>query len=242
MTAEPRSKRSPRTSDSADHAARPRPCSPPRPHAQGSDAAASAGLDTRSPRSRPSEYEDLIAILEAEDHFDVRADLSRVTSPTLVIGGGQDGYYPTDLFTQTAASVVDGTFVELPRQEPPQPRNRPRSRPHHHRLPHPHRAVTTPRGLWISRRFRPDTSSGWLGGEGAVMATPETVATRKKKGEPSAEEEAAAVEPWRTPGRWSWYCIWVRRAVGRPAPAVATVRFPIRAASPQKRKGSPGVS
>jgi pimeloyl-ACP methyl ester carboxylesterase len=58
--------------------------------------------------------EDLIAILEAEDHFDVQADLSRVASPTLVIGGGQDGYYPTDLFTRTAAGVADGTFVELP--------------------------------------------------------------------------------------------------------------------------------
>lgn len=58
--------------------------------------------------------EDLIAFLEAEDRFDVRADLPRVRTPTLVIGGGRDGYYSPDLFEHTATSVTDGTAVHLP--------------------------------------------------------------------------------------------------------------------------------
>lgn len=58
--------------------------------------------------------DDLIALLEAEDRFDVHADLPRVTNPTLVIGGGRDGYYPANLFARTAARLPAATLVQLP--------------------------------------------------------------------------------------------------------------------------------
>ncbi len=58
--------------------------------------------------------DNLIAILHAEDRFNAEADLHHVTAPTLVIGGGKDGYYPPHLFTATAAGVAHGTLAELP--------------------------------------------------------------------------------------------------------------------------------
>lgn len=51
---------------------------------------------------------DLMVTLDAEDAFDVRADLPSVTAPTLVIGGSKDVVYPEELFRDTAAGVPDG--------------------------------------------------------------------------------------------------------------------------------------
>lgn len=51
---------------------------------------------------------DLLVTLDAEDAFDVRADLPGVTAPTLVIGGSRDVVYPEALFRDTAAEVPDG--------------------------------------------------------------------------------------------------------------------------------------
>jgi pimeloyl-ACP methyl ester carboxylesterase len=45
---------------------------------------------------------------EAEDAFNVAADLPRITAPTLVIGGTNDIAYPEELFRETAAGVQDG--------------------------------------------------------------------------------------------------------------------------------------
>jgi pimeloyl-ACP methyl ester carboxylesterase len=56
----------------------------------------------------------LARMIDAEDGFDVRADLGRVSARTLLIGGGRDGYYSSDLFEQTAARIPDATFLELP--------------------------------------------------------------------------------------------------------------------------------
>lgn len=56
---------------------------------------------------------ELTALLDAEDGFDVESDLPRVAAPTLVIGGGRDGYYSSDLFTRTAAGVADGRAVHF---------------------------------------------------------------------------------------------------------------------------------
>jgi pimeloyl-ACP methyl ester carboxylesterase len=56
----------------------------------------------------PDDPGDLLVTLDAEDAFDVEADLPRVTAPTLVIGGAKDAFYPRELFEGTAAGVRDG--------------------------------------------------------------------------------------------------------------------------------------
>jgi pimeloyl-ACP methyl ester carboxylesterase len=52
---------------------------------------------------------DLLVTVDAEDAFDVGADLPRITAPTLVIGGGKDPFYPRELFQATADGVPDGS-------------------------------------------------------------------------------------------------------------------------------------
>lgn len=56
----------------------------------------------------PADPGDMLVTLEAEDAFDVRADLSRITAPTLVIGGTKDPFYSAELFEETAREVADG--------------------------------------------------------------------------------------------------------------------------------------
>jgi pimeloyl-ACP methyl ester carboxylesterase len=56
----------------------------------------------------PADPGDNLVTLEAEDTFNVRADLPRITAPTLVIGGTKDSFYPAELFEQTAREVGDG--------------------------------------------------------------------------------------------------------------------------------------
>jgi pimeloyl-ACP methyl ester carboxylesterase len=51
---------------------------------------------------------DLLVTLDAEDAFDVEADLPRITAPTLVIGGAKDTLYSRELFEATARGVKDG--------------------------------------------------------------------------------------------------------------------------------------
>jgi len=65
-----------------------------------------ARLATRS--MVPADPGDMLVTLEAEDVFDVRADLPRITPPTLVIGGTKDFFYSAELFEETAREVADG--------------------------------------------------------------------------------------------------------------------------------------
>ena len=51
---------------------------------------------------------DLLVTLDAEDAFDLDADLPRITAPTLVIGGSSDALYSRELFEATAQGVQDG--------------------------------------------------------------------------------------------------------------------------------------
>jgi pimeloyl-ACP methyl ester carboxylesterase len=62
----------------------------------------------------PADPTDVLVTLDAEDAFDVKADLSRVTAPTLVIGGGNDRFYTQELFQDTAAGVQDGRVHIFP--------------------------------------------------------------------------------------------------------------------------------
>jgi pimeloyl-ACP methyl ester carboxylesterase len=65
-------------------------------------------------RMTPADPTDMLVTLEAEDVFDVEASLSRVTAPTLVIGGGRDAFYSDELFRGTAAAVQDGRVHIFP--------------------------------------------------------------------------------------------------------------------------------
>ena len=56
----------------------------------------------------PDDPTDMLVTLDAEDVFDVEADLPRIAAPTLVIGGTKDPFYPRELFEGTAAGVRDG--------------------------------------------------------------------------------------------------------------------------------------
>ncbi len=62
----------------------------------------------------PDDPGDLLVTLDAEDAFDVKADLARITAPTLVIGGSKDRFYTKELFRDTAAGVRDGRVHIFP--------------------------------------------------------------------------------------------------------------------------------
>ena len=62
----------------------------------------------------PEDPTDALVTLEAEDAFDVEADLPRITAPTLVIGGDGDGFYTPELFAGTARGVQDGRVHLFP--------------------------------------------------------------------------------------------------------------------------------
>ena len=47
----------------------------------------------------------MVALLMAEDTFDLGSRLSEITAPTLLIGGDRDCYYPPDLVKQTAEGI-----------------------------------------------------------------------------------------------------------------------------------------
>jgi pimeloyl-ACP methyl ester carboxylesterase len=59
---------------------------------------------------------ELLRTIDAEDGFDLRTHLSKVRAPTLLIGGGRDGYYSPELLEQTAAGIPDAEHVDLPRK------------------------------------------------------------------------------------------------------------------------------
>ncbi|RYU09935.1 hypothetical protein ETU37_19050 [Nocardioides iriomotensis] len=56
---------------------------------------------------------DMLAVVAAEDAFDVEARLDRVTAPTLVLGGDADGFYTRELFETTAAGIPHGRAVVM---------------------------------------------------------------------------------------------------------------------------------
>lgn len=62
----------------------------------------------------PADPTDALVTLDAEDAFNVEADLPRVTAPTLVIGGSNDVFYTPELFRGTAAGVQDGRVHIFP--------------------------------------------------------------------------------------------------------------------------------
>ena len=58
---------------------------------------------------------ELLAVIEAEDDFDVGDRLGQVAAPTLVIGAERDRFYTPQLFRDTAARIPDGRAIVYPR-------------------------------------------------------------------------------------------------------------------------------
>jgi pimeloyl-ACP methyl ester carboxylesterase/effector-binding domain-containing protein len=56
----------------------------------------------------------LAATIDAEDDFDLKARLSGITAPTLVVGGDQDACYGRELFEETAAGIPGARLVLYP--------------------------------------------------------------------------------------------------------------------------------
>ncbi|MFI5061456.1 MAG: alpha/beta fold hydrolase [Actinomycetales bacterium] len=54
---------------------------------------------------KPGEAESLLALVRAEDGYNVLGRLERVTAPTLILSGGRDVFYPPDLARETAAQL-----------------------------------------------------------------------------------------------------------------------------------------
>lgn len=63
----------------------------------------------------PARVGDVLATVAAEDAFDVGHRLGEVRAPTLVVGGGRDGFYGAELFRATARGIPDGHLLLLPR-------------------------------------------------------------------------------------------------------------------------------
>lgn len=59
---------------------------------------------------------DLLATLEAEDVFDLRDRVDRITAATLVVGGDRDVCYGRELFQRTAELIPRGTLLIYPRK------------------------------------------------------------------------------------------------------------------------------
>ncbi len=59
---------------------------------------------------------DLLAVLDAEDDFDIGPRLPEIVAPTLVVGAERDRYYSPQLFRETAEGVPRGRLVLYPRR------------------------------------------------------------------------------------------------------------------------------
>jgi pimeloyl-ACP methyl ester carboxylesterase len=65
--------------------------------------------------ARPDTPDEFIATIEAEDAFDLCSSLTRISAPTLVVGGARDPFYPPELFRRTAAGIPNGRLLLDPR-------------------------------------------------------------------------------------------------------------------------------
>jgi len=63
---------------------------------------------------RPTNPEDLINTLLAEDKFNVEEELHKITALTLLIGGDQDFFYPEDLLRRTADLIPNSRLIIYP--------------------------------------------------------------------------------------------------------------------------------
>jgi pimeloyl-ACP methyl ester carboxylesterase len=60
---------------------------------------------------REWDLSDMIATIMAEDAFDLGRRLGEISAPTLIIGGGRDRFYPTELFQKTANGIPNARLI-----------------------------------------------------------------------------------------------------------------------------------
>ena len=60
----------------------------------------------------PGDAESLLALVRAEDGYNVLGRLDRVTAPTLILSGGRDVFYPPDLARETAAQLPTAHHIQ----------------------------------------------------------------------------------------------------------------------------------
>lgn len=70
-------------------------------------------LERAGQRRDPS---DMVATIRAEEAMDLRDQLGRITAPTLVVGGGDDGPYGADLMRATADAIPGAQLILYPRR------------------------------------------------------------------------------------------------------------------------------
>lgn len=63
---------------------------------------------------RPADPSDMVAMLSAEDAFDVRSRLPTITVPTLVVCGAKDYCWTPEMFAETALRMPNGKLVMYP--------------------------------------------------------------------------------------------------------------------------------
>jgi pimeloyl-ACP methyl ester carboxylesterase len=64
---------------------------------------------------KPEDPSDMLAMLRAEDAFDVRDRLSEITVPTVVICGERDYFWTPEMFTETANRMPNGKLIMYPK-------------------------------------------------------------------------------------------------------------------------------
>ena len=55
-----------------------------------------------------------MAMINAEDGFDVRSRLEGIQTETLVICGAKDGFWPLEMFAETAYRMPHGRLIMYP--------------------------------------------------------------------------------------------------------------------------------
>jgi pimeloyl-ACP methyl ester carboxylesterase len=63
---------------------------------------------------RPDDVESLLALIRAEDAYDVLDRLGSVAAPTLILSGGRDVFYPPELADETARRLAHATRIRYP--------------------------------------------------------------------------------------------------------------------------------
>jgi pimeloyl-ACP methyl ester carboxylesterase len=61
--------------------------------------------------SAPKDPTDLVVTIEAEDHFNFKEHLDRISTPTLVVGGTEDPFYSQALFRETAEGIPNARLI-----------------------------------------------------------------------------------------------------------------------------------
>jgi hypothetical protein len=84
---------------------------------------------------RPEDPSDMLVTVAAEDVFDAAPQLHRIAAPTLLVVGGRDRFYSTELFQETAERIPDAR-LRLYQDKGPRRRADPQaSHPRDRRLP-----------------------------------------------------------------------------------------------------------